>query len=164
MSKISDPEQARRLARSIANDVAAYNEKKLHTVGPGGDPSEVLADELKEGRALFLNRVEAELLPLYDEVVREALAEALRPVAAPARPVSPAGLVDDPEKARRIARAIAGDIALYGEKKLAALGPKADPLAALAKEIEEGRALFSRRVDPALVGLFDEALREALKL
>jgi hypothetical protein len=162
MSKISDPEQARRLARSIANDVAAYNEKKLHTVGPGGDPLEVLADELKEGRALFQNRVEAELHALYDEVVREALAGALRP-HTPSAPMPAAGLVDDPEKARRIARAICGDIALYGEPKLAAAGAKADRLAVLAKEIEEGRALFSRRVDPALAGLFDEALREALK-
>ena len=73
MSKISDPEQARRLARSIANDVAAYNEKKLHTVGPGGDPLAVLADELKEGRALFLSRVDPALAGVFDEALREAL-------------------------------------------------------------------------------------------
>lgn len=162
MSRIDNPEQARRLARSIASDIAAYNEKKLHTIGPGVDPLAVLTEEVREGRVLFQNRVEPALFPLYDEVIGEALRGALKfQVATPVRPAS--SLIEDPEKARRLARAISGDIALYNEEKLNALGPDGDPFSVLSQEIEEGRALFLSRVSPDLVALYEEAIKEALR-
>lgn len=60
-------------------------------------------------------------------------------------------LLDTPEKAMRLARAIAGDIALYNEEKIIQ-GIQDDNLFdVLEPEIEEGLNLYRSRVSPELL-------------
>lgn len=59
-------------------------------------------------------------------------------------------VIDQPDKAVRLARAIASDISLYNEEKIRE-GVEHDTLfEALASELEEGKQLYSSRVAPAL--------------
>jgi hypothetical protein len=61
------------------------------------------------------------------------------------------GVVKDPDVARRIARAVVSDIALYNAKKVEE-GIARDNLFDLMKsEIEEGRNYYLSRVDPEVV-------------
>jgi hypothetical protein len=58
------------------------------------------------------------------------------------------GVVKDPDVARRIARAVVSDIALYNAKKVEE-GISRDNLFELLKsEIEEGRTYYLSRIDP----------------
>jgi len=73
-------------------------------------------------------------------------------------------LIDKPEAARRLARAIASDVSLYNEEKIVA-GIEHDNLwDSLKEEIEEGRALYKSRVKPDLFGLnyYDRAIIDIL--
>jgi len=73
-------------------------------------------------------------------------------------------LIETDEAARRLARAIASDLSLYNEDKIIA-GIQHDNLfETLAEEIEEGRALFKRRVSPELYprNYYDRALVDIL--
>jgi hypothetical protein len=73
-------------------------------------------------------------------------------------------LIDRPERARQLARAIASDLSLYHEKKLVE-GIERDSLFDVMRdEIEEGRALFKSRVTPEIfeLGLYDRALVDML--
>lgn len=63
------------------------------------------------------------------------------------------GTIDDEDKARRLARAVASDIRLYHEAELAT---GAD----LSPQMAEGRELFESRVVPALHPLFDVVMAE----
>lgn len=73
--------------------------------------------------------------------------------------------VKDPEVARRIARAVVSDIALYNAAKMEE-GIKNDSLFHVLKdEIEEGRLYFENRVDQEIVdnyNLFERALVDIL--
>ncbi len=64
-------------------------------------------------------------------------------------------------KAQRLARAIASDISLYNEQKIAQ-GIEQDNLFEMLKdELEEGRELYKSRVSPELYGstnFFDRAV------
>lgn len=75
------------------------------------------------------------------------------------------GVIKDPEVARRIARAVVSDIALYNAKKVEE-GIAKDTLFDLLKgEIEEGRNYYMSRVDPELArsaNYFNEALVDVL--
>lgn len=74
-------------------------------------------------------------------------------------------VIRDPEIARRIARAVVSDIALYNAKKVEE-GISNDTLFDLLKiEIEEGKEYYRRRVDPELArsaNYFNEALVDVL--
>lgn len=73
-------------------------------------------------------------------------------------------LIETEEAARRLARAIASDLSLYNEEKIAD-GITNDTLFdTLAEEIEEGRALYKRRVSPSLYGhsFYERALVDVL--
>src|SRR5271169_4641937 len=69
-------------------------------------------------------------------------------------------LIETEEAARRLARAIASDLSLYNEDKILAGIQNDNLFDSLAEEIEEGRALFQRRVSPELFprNLYDRAL------
>jgi hypothetical protein len=73
-------------------------------------------------------------------------------------------LIETEEAARRLARAIASDLSLYNEDKIVG-GIQSDNLFdSLAEEIEEGRALYKRRVSPDLYprNFYDRALVDIL--
>jgi hypothetical protein len=73
-------------------------------------------------------------------------------------------LIDKPERARQLARAIASDLTLYHEKKIVE-GIEHDTLFdAMSHEIEEGRTLFKSRVTPEIYGQghYDRALCDVM--
>ncbi len=76
----------------------------------------------------------------------------------------PMPLIETEEAARRLARAIASDLSLYNEDKIIAGIRNDDLFTALAEEIEEGRALYKRRVSPELYprNFYDRALVDIL--
>jgi hypothetical protein len=73
-------------------------------------------------------------------------------------------LIDKPERARQLARAIASDLSLYHEKKLIEGIEKDTLFDVMREEIEEGRALYKSRVTPEIytMGLYDRALVDML--
>jgi hypothetical protein len=75
------------------------------------------------------------------------------------------GVVKDPDVARRIARAVVSDIALYNAKKVEE-GIGNDTLFDLLKEeIEEGRSYYLSRIDPEIArntNFFNFALVDVL--
>lgn len=74
-------------------------------------------------------------------------------------------LIDTPEAANRLARAIASDVSLYNEQKIVD-GIQSDTLFdKLRDEIEEGRELYRSRVSPDLYGrtnFYDRAIVDVL--
>ncbi len=75
------------------------------------------------------------------------------------------GVVTDPDVARRIARAVVSDIALYNAKKVEE-GIMNDSLFDLLKdEIEEGRGYYVSRIAPEIAGstnYFEQALVDVM--
>ena len=74
-------------------------------------------------------------------------------------------LIDTPEAAMRLARAIASDVSLYNEPKIVK-GIETDTLfTEMHDEIEEGRQLYRSRVSPQLYGatnFYDRAIVDIL--
>jgi hypothetical protein len=73
-------------------------------------------------------------------------------------------LIDKPERARQLARAIASDLSLYHEKKLIEGIEKDTLFDVMRDEIEEGRTLYKSRVTPEIytMGIYDRALVDML--
>ena len=73
-------------------------------------------------------------------------------------------LIDKPERARQLARAIASDLSLYHEKKLIEGIERDTVFDVMRDEIEEGRVLYKSRVTPEIynLGLYDRALVDML--
>ncbi len=73
-------------------------------------------------------------------------------------------LIETEEAARRLARAIASDLSLYNEEKIVNGITNDNLFESLAEEIEEGRALYKRRVAPDLFNknYYDRALVDIL--
>ena len=75
-----------------------------------------------------------------------------------------ASLIDNPQRARQLARAIASDLTLYHEAKILD-GITNDTLFDVMRdEIEEGRQLFKSRVTDEIFGLniYDRAIVDVL--
>ena len=73
-------------------------------------------------------------------------------------------VIDNPKRARQLARAIASDLTLYHEAKILD-GIANDTLFDVMKEeIEEGRELFKSRVTPEIYAqnIYDRALVDVL--
>jgi hypothetical protein len=73
-------------------------------------------------------------------------------------------LIEKPERARQLARAIASDLTLYHEAKILE-GLERDSLFDLMRdEIEEGRTLFKSRVTPEIFAqnIYDRALVDVM--
>jgi hypothetical protein len=73
-------------------------------------------------------------------------------------------LIETEEAARRLARAISSDLALYNEDKIAE-GIRNDNLfEVMEEEIQEGRDLYESRVAPQLMdrNLYDRAIVDLL--
>jgi spore germination protein GerM len=76
-----------------------------------------------------------------------------------------AALIDTPEAANRLARAIASDLSLYNEAKIKEGIENDTFFSVLQEEIAEGRAHYQSRVDPKLLGstnFFDRALVDVI--
>jgi hypothetical protein len=84
--------------------------------------------------------------------------------ATAARDDLPMPLIETEEAARRLARAIASDLSLYNEDKIVSGIQNDNLFESLAEEIEEGRALYKRRVSPELYprNFYDRALVDIL--
>jgi len=80
------------------------------------------------------------------------------------REETPMPLIETEEAARRLARAIASDLSLYNEEKIVNGITNDNLFETLAEEIEEGRALYKRRVAPELYpkNFYDRALVDIL--
>jgi RNAse (barnase) inhibitor barstar len=73
-------------------------------------------------------------------------------------------LIDKPERARQLARAIASDLDLYHQAKITD-GLEKDTLwDVMRSEVEEGRALFKSRVTPEIYAMnhYDRALVDVI--
>lgn len=73
-------------------------------------------------------------------------------------------LIDKPERARQLARAIASDLTLYHESKILE-GLERDTLFDVMRdEIEEGRNLYKGRVTPEIfaMNIYDRALVDVM--
>ena len=73
-------------------------------------------------------------------------------------------LIDKPDRARQLARAIASDLTLYHESKILE-GLERDTLFDVMRdEIEEGRALYKGRVTPEIftLNIYDRALVDVM--
>lgn len=73
-------------------------------------------------------------------------------------------LIDKPDRARQLARAIASDLTLYHEAKVLE-GLERDTLFEVMRdEIEEGRALYKGRVTPEVyaMNIYDRALVDVM--
>jgi hypothetical protein len=76
-----------------------------------------------------------------------------------------AALIDTPEAANRLARAIASDLSLYNEAKIKEGIENDTFFSVLQAEIAEGRAHYQSRVDPKLAAgsnFFDRALVDVI--
>ncbi|HEY4769306.1 MAG TPA: hypothetical protein VIH51_01735 [Myxococcales bacterium] len=74
-------------------------------------------------------------------------------------------LIDTPEAANRLARAIASDLSLYNEAKIKEGIENDTFFSVLQDEIAEGRAHYQSRVDPKLLGssnFYDRALVDVI--
>lgn len=70
--------------------------------------------------------------------------------------------MDDEASARRLARAIASDIALYNDEDCKLARKTGTPPAKLVAALAEGRELFQSRVSPSLHGLYDGAIDDVV--
>jgi hypothetical protein len=76
-----------------------------------------------------------------------------------------ANLIDTPEAANRLARAIASDLSLYNEAKIKEGIEQDTFFSILTEEIEEGRAHYQSRVDKGLIAktnFFDRAIIDVI--
>ena len=74
-------------------------------------------------------------------------------------------LIETPEAANRLARAIASDLSLYNEAKIKEGIENDTFFSVLRDEIAEGRAHYQSRVDPKLLGssnFYDRALVDVI--
>jgi hypothetical protein len=72
-------------------------------------------------------------------------------------------LIDTPEGARRLARAIVSDIRIYNEPRVSEGSEKDRLLDLLAEELEDGRQLLKSRVQPGLhAPFYDHAIVDVL--
>ncbi len=74
-------------------------------------------------------------------------------------------LIENPEQAIRLARAICSDLSLYNEEKIVRGIEQDDFFDVLREELEEGRELYRSRVSPDLYGrtnFYDRAIVDVI--
>ncbi len=74
-------------------------------------------------------------------------------------------LIEAPEQAIRLARAICSDVSLYNEEKIVRSIEQDTFFDALREELEEGRELYKSRVSPDLYGrtnYYDRAIVDVI--
>lgn len=73
-------------------------------------------------------------------------------------------LIEKPERARQLARAIASDLTLYHEKEIVEGIENDNLFDTMHEHIEEGRSLFKSRVTPEIynLNLYDRAIVDVM--
>jgi hypothetical protein len=74
-------------------------------------------------------------------------------------------LIESPEQAMRLARAICSDVSLYNEEKIVRAIEQDNFFDALRDELEEGRELYQQRVSPELTSrtnFYDRAIIDVI--
>jgi spore germination protein GerM len=74
-------------------------------------------------------------------------------------------LIDSPEAATRLARAICSDVSLYNEEKIVRGVEQDNFFDSLREELEEGRELYRSRVTPELyarTNFYDRAIVDVI--
>ena len=73
-------------------------------------------------------------------------------------------LIDNPDRARQFARAIASDLSVYYDQKIREGIENDNLFEVLEAEIEEGRALFRSKVTPNIyeLNVYDRAIVDVL--
>lgn len=73
-------------------------------------------------------------------------------------------LIENPDQARRLARAILSDVAIYNREKVEAGIMNDNLFDVLTDELEEGRQHYNSRIAPGLTGVnyFDLAIVDVL--
>ena len=74
-------------------------------------------------------------------------------------------LIDDPEAAKRLSRAIVSDVALYNQPKVKEGIENDNLFEVLKEELEEGRKLYETRVSPEILknhNFYDLAIVDVL--
>jgi hypothetical protein len=74
-------------------------------------------------------------------------------------------LIEAPEQAIRLARAICSDVSLYNEEKIVRSIERDDFFDALRDELEEGRQLYRSRISPDLfarTNYYDRAIVDVI--
>lgn len=69
-------------------------------------------------------------------------------------------MIDDEDKARRLAKAICADVMLYNAAVKVA--PVDERAGLISQPISEGRALYASRVVPRLAGIFEAEVAESV--
>ena len=104
-------------------------------------------------------------MPTSPEPIRaEPLTSERLPDPLPAPTTSARLLITQTQSARRLARAIASDIALYHDDTVRQARAGGAIPESLAAGIEEGRALYRDRVTPENEPLFDHAIDDIVLL
>ena len=173
--------RAQRLARIIVNDLALYNQEAIEKGLKDGNVMKLLEKDLKEAREFYVKRVSEEIRSTtnYLEDKLQALFKApaaTAPIAAEApkreaKPAAPLHGPPDHQKAQRLARTIAGDIALYSQEAIEKGLRDGNVMKALNKDLKEARDLYIKRVPEEirlttnylgdeLQGLFDRKRKE----
>ncbi|MBZ4643153.1 MAG: hypothetical protein PWQ25_1156 [Deferribacteres bacterium] len=73
--KINDIERAKRLARTIATDIFLYNKDKVEEGIKNDNLFEVIDEEIKEGRKLFLEKVDTSVIKekIFDMTINDII-------------------------------------------------------------------------------------------
>jgi hypothetical protein len=150
---IDSADRARRLARAIASDIILYHQPEVDEARATGKVPASLRAVIEEGRVLFERRVEKSFAGLYAAAVEELIMR--KSPLAPAAPV-----IDDAERARRLARAIAEDIERSNDSAVAEARRTGKVSDKLEGEIAQGRALFEKRTSKPYLGIYAATVDE----
>lgn len=78
MALITDPEAARRLARTIISDITIYNKEKVREGIKNDNLFEVLNNELEQGRKVYEGRVSPDIVKnnnFYDLAIVDVMVQ-----------------------------------------------------------------------------------------
>lgn len=86
MQKIDNIKKATQLARAIASDISIYNTEAIEKALKEDKLFSALADELEEGRSLFVDRVTAEIYTntnIYEKAIIDIIVAGRSHIKAP---------------------------------------------------------------------------------
>lgn len=159
MNLITDEVHARRLARAIVSDIAAYNEARLKAAPSLDDALVALRTEISEARMNYRSRVSDPWSDLFEQELRPVLSQFRKDAPEPEKtePVeTPAA------RAARLAREAVGRLVANYQARLPELRSLSEILEALHGPIAAVRRGYEKQVPPEFAPVFDEVLVQGL--